>query len=116
MLRLLTLAAFVLGSSTLVLSADEKPEARKGVVTGVVTEKGKNFIAVKADGEEQARKYTPHWSGGLPKDGGGLDKKMLAEIKKTPLKARVRLEWSYEERPRVEKIEVLSAPNAPEKK
>ena len=116
MSRLLVLSLFVLGSSAVLYAAADKPEARKGVVTGVVTEKGKNFIAVKADGEEQARKYTPHWSGGLPKNGGGLDKKMLAEIKKTPLKARVRLEWSYEERPRVEKIEVLSAPKAPEKK
>ena len=35
---------------------------------------------------------------------------MIAEIKKTPLKSRVSLEWLFEERPRVEKIELLSKP------
>lgn len=84
-------------------------EKRKGTVTGIVTAKGPNWIEVKADGEEKARRYTPHWKGGLPKDGGGLDKLMLAEIKKVPLKSRVQVEWSFEERPRVEKIEVLMA-------
>ncbi|MBM4095265.1 MAG: hypothetical protein FJ261_00650 [Planctomycetes bacterium] len=84
-----------------------KPERRKGELTGVVTGKGDNWIEVKADGEEKARKYVPHWRGGNPNMGGGPDKAMEAELKKVPLKSRVRLEWSFEERPRVEKIEVL---------
>ena len=62
---------------------------------------------MKADGEEKARKYVPHWRGGNPDKGGGPDKAMVAEIRKVPLKSRVRVEWSFEERPRVEKIEVL---------
>ena len=82
-------------------------EAKKGTVTGVVTAKGENWIEVKADGEEKPRRYVPHWRGGNPKDGGGPDKDMVAKIKEVPLKARVRLEWSFQERPRVEKIEVL---------
>jgi hypothetical protein len=100
---------------------DKKDEKRKGTVTGVVTKKddGGKWIEVKADGEEKPRKYVPHWRGGAPADGGGPDKTMVAELKKVPLKSRVRLEWSFEERPRVEKIEVLkkgdSAPE-PEKR
>ena len=87
---------------------DKKSEKeRKGTVTGVVTAKGPSWIEVKADGEEKARKYVPHWRGGNPDKGGGPDKKMVAAIKETPLKSRVRLEWVFEERPRVEKIEVL---------
>ena len=82
-------------------------EGRKGTATGVVTAKGDNWIEVKADGEEKGRRYVPHWRGGNPKDGGGPDKEMVAKIKDVPLKARVRLEWSFQERPRVEKIEVL---------
>jgi hypothetical protein len=82
-------------------------EKRKGFVTGVVTAKGPNWIEVKADGEEKPRRYVPHWRGGAPKDGGGPDKEMVAKIKEVPVKSRVRLEWSFEERPRVEKIEVL---------
>ena len=85
----------------------KKEGEKKGTVTGVVTARGENWIEVKADGEEKARRYVPHWRGGNPKDGGGPDKEMVAKIKEVPVKARVRLEWTFEERPRVEKIEVL---------
>lgn len=91
---------------------DKKDEPRKGTVTGVVTGKGENFIEVKADGEEKARKYVPHWKGGLPKDGGGPDKTMLAKIKETPVNSRVKIEWEFEERARVVKIEILKKPDA----
>jgi hypothetical protein len=90
----------------------KKDEPRKGTVTGVVSAKGENWIEVKADGEEKGRKYVPHWKGGLPKDGGGPDKDVVAKIKDTPLKTRVRLEWVFEERPRVVKLEVLKKPDA----
>ena len=100
------LALTIVGSRT---TAEEpkKEGEKKGTVTGVVTAKGENWIEVKADGEEKARRYVPHWRGGNPKDGGGPDKEMVAKIKEVPVKARVRLEWTFEERPRVEKIEVL---------
>ena len=90
--------------------ADKKDEPRKGTVTGVVSAKGDNWIEVKADGEEKARKYVPHWKGGLPKDGGGPDKTMVAKIKETPLNSRVKIDWEFEERARVVKIEVLKKP------
>lgn len=89
---------------------DKKTESRKGTVTGVVSAKGSNWIEVTADGEEKGRRYVPHWKGGLPKDGGGPDKEMIARIKDTPLKSRVRIEWEFEERARVLKIEVLKKP------
>lgn len=95
---------------------DKKPDEkdRKGTVTGIVTAKGdpaknENWIEVKADGEEKGRRYVPHWKGGAPAAGGGPDKAMIAELKKVNLKDRVRLEWVFEERPRVEKIEVLKS-------
>ncbi len=89
-------------------------ETRKGTVTGVVSAKGDNWIEVKADGEEKARRYVPHWRGGQPAAGGGLDKEMIAKIKETPLNSRVQLDWAFEERPRVVKITVLK--KAEEKK
>jgi hypothetical protein len=95
------------GTLTAQEKKENKPETRKGEVTGVLVAKGDNWIEVKADGEEKARKYVPHWRGGNPDKGGGPDKAMVAEIRKVPLKSRVRVEWSFEERPRVEKIEVL---------
>jgi hypothetical protein len=108
----------LVGRGSLAASADDekkKDDRRKGTVTGVVTAKAESWIEVKADGEEKGRKYVPHWRGGAPKDGGGLDKKMVAEIKAVPVKSRVRIEWTFEERPRVEKIEILKKPEADKK-
>jgi hypothetical protein len=104
---ILALAVMVTGTGRADDAKKSPDEGKKGTVTGVVTAKGDNWIEVKADGEEKGRRYVPHWKGGLPKDGGGPDKEMVAKIKAVPAKARVRLEWSFEERPRVEKIEVL---------
>ncbi|MBO0701123.1 MAG: hypothetical protein J2P46_22190 [Zavarzinella sp.] len=103
----LTLLACILAAASAAADEPKKDEEKKGTVTGVVTAKADNWIEVKADGEEKARRYMAHWRGGLPKDGGGPDKEIVAKIKEVPLKARVRLEWSFHERPRVEKIEVL---------
>ncbi len=85
----------------------EKPARKSGTVTGVVTDKGPNFILVKADGEEKARRYTPRWVGGLPKDGGGFDKTILETFKKLKVGTRIRMEWEFNERPRAVKIEIL---------
>jgi hypothetical protein len=130
MLARCTLAfLFGLGSLALCLGAgsaeDKKPEekkdgkkaeeGRKGTVTGVVTAKGDNWIEVKADGEEKARRYVPHWKGGLPKDGGRPDKDMVAKIKGTAVNSRVKLDWEFEERARVVKIEVLKKPDEKKK-
>jgi hypothetical protein len=95
---------------------DKSQEGKKGTVVGVVTAKAENWIEVRADGEEKGRRYTPHWRGGLPKDGGGLDKPTLELIRKTAVGSRVRLEWSFHERPRIEKLEVLKKPGSNEKK
>lgn len=86
---------------------DLKKKEKKGTAVGALTAKGENWIEVKADGEDKARRYLPYWRGGLPKDGGGLDKKMLATIKTLKVGSRLRVEWGYDERYRVEKIEVL---------
>ena len=120
------LAAVVLAASAAGLTAaaaqDKKDEPRKGSVTGVVTAKGdpaKNeyWIEVKADGEEKGRKYFPQWKGGAPNQGGGPDKDTVAKVKETTVGSRVKLDWFIEERPRVEKLEVLKkGPPTPEKK
>ena len=103
------LAAGLLAPGLSAVSAGDKKkdEPRKGTVTGMVSAKGGNWIEVKADGEEKARKYVPHWKGGAPAQGGGPDKDMVARIKETPVHSRVRLEWVFEERPRVVKLEIL---------
>jgi hypothetical protein len=102
---------------TIAAQADEKKDAkkdepRKGTVAGVVTANDGKSIEIKADGEEKARKYIPHWRGGNPAQGGGPDKDMIADIKKTPVKSRVRIEWEFEEHFRVLKIEILKKADA----
>jgi hypothetical protein len=85
----------------------KEPEKKSGTVTGTLTAKGETWIEVKADGEEKARRYTPHWVGGAPAQGGGFDKAVLQTIRGLKVNSRVRLEWDFEERPRVVKVEVL---------
>lgn len=105
--------ALTVGFGAMAQDKKEPPQAepRKGTVTGVVTARGDNWIEVKADGEAKGRRYVPHWRGGAPAAGGGPDKTMLATIQATPLKSRVKIEWEFEERARVVKIEVLKKPD-----
>ena len=94
------------------VSAGEKkeakePEKRSGTVVGIVAGKGDSYVEVKANGEAKARKYVPRWVGGLPAQGGGHDKAMLKTIRDLKVGSRVRLDWEFEERPRVVRVEVL---------
>ena len=110
MLRTLPLALLLVLAAP--AGADDKKEEKKsGTVTGVVTAKDQAWVEVKAAGEEKARRYVPHWRGGQPKDGGGPDKKLVEAIGKIPVGSQVRLEWEFDERPRVVKIELLKAPD-----
>lgn len=120
MLRIaVVLSVLLSGGGLLLAQADaakdkpDKPPHRKGTVVGVVTAKGDNWIEVRADGEEKARRYVPHWRGGTPAQGDGFDKEMLAHIRATPVGSRVRLEWEFEERPRVVKLEILKKADSP---
>jgi hypothetical protein len=85
-------------------------EGKKGKVIGLLTDKGANFIEVKADGEEKGRKYVPHWVGGAPDKGGGPDKKMLKVIGELKVGSRLEVEWEFEERLRVLTVKVLKLP------
>jgi hypothetical protein len=86
---------------------EKKAKKRGGTVVGTLTKKGDSFIEVKADGEEKARRYVPRWVGGAPAQGGGPDKKLLKAFKGLKVGSRVRLEWEFDERPRVLRVEVL---------
>jgi hypothetical protein len=129
LVAILTAAALVLGTCGSVPAfagegraaadkkeSDKKEEKKSGTVVGEITAKGDNYVEVKADGEEKARRYVPHWVGGAPKDGGGPDKEMLKTIKELKVGSRVKLEWEFEERPRVVKVEVLKEPGKDKEK
>jgi hypothetical protein len=87
----------------------EAKAADSGTVVGTLTGKGANWIAVRADGATESQRYVPRWVGGMPNQGGGLDKAMLRIIQSLRVPSRVRLAWVFEERRRVVRIEVLNA-------
>ncbi len=93
-----------------VIAQDKKKEkdpleGKKGTVIGTLSDKGTNFIEVKADGEEKGRKYVPNWT----KEDRGPDKKMLKIISELKIGSRLEVEWLYEERFRVMGVKVLKA-------
>jgi hypothetical protein len=89
--------------------AKDPLEGKKGTTIGTLTEKGPNFIEVKADGEEKGRKYVPEWRGGAPAQGGGPDKEMLKTFTKLQVGSRVEVEWVFHERLRALNVKVLKA-------
>ncbi len=118
----LTLGVCVLLCGTLT-TAQEKKEEKKdkdapkmGKLIGILVAKDKNFIEVKADGEEKARRYTPQWVGGAPAKGGGFDKKTLKTFSELKIGSRIEVEWLFEERLRAINIKVLKAPPTEDKK
>ena len=81
-----------------------EPQTKEGTVQGTVAAKGETWIEGKpADGP--AERYTPRWTGGMPKDGGGRDKAMLEAIAKLKVGDKVTLKWMFDERKRVVAIE-----------
>jgi hypothetical protein len=75
-----------------------------GTIVGFVTAKGDAWIEIKADGEEKARRYLP--IGGK----GGPDPSVVKAIADTPIDARVQMDWRYDVRCRVVKLQVLKQP------
>ena len=80
---------------------------KSGVAEGILVSKDKNSITVLPDGAKEPMRFTPHWRGGNPKDGGGLDKKMVEKLKELIVSNRVRVKWEYEERHRVVDVQTL---------
>ncbi len=60
---------------------NQQDNSQTGVAQGILVGKGKGWIAVsvenKEQGDAQTVRLSPVWVGGLPKLGGGPDKKML---------------------------------------
>lgn len=109
----------VLAGTVLVASAwgemalaagQEHEQPAQGTLTGVVTAKTERSISVRIDESNEVKQFIPNWIGGLPKDGGGLDKQMLHTIRETPVGSRVRVQWMMLEHLRVVGLEVLERP------
>jgi hypothetical protein len=88
--------------------SEPAPTATSGAVTGVITEKGEGWLRVKDAGGASER-YTAQWVGGMPADGGGLDKAMVKQIAERRVGDKVELKWVFVERKRVVELKLLEA-------
>lgn len=81
---------------------DAMAEGTKGISTGSIVslEKGK-LVLRTLDGDLL---FMPHWRGGMPKDGGGLDKGTLEQLRQFKAGDHVRIAWTWSERRRIESI------------
>lgn len=82
---------------------DTLAEGTKGISEGVIVsiEKGKLILRTEAGN----LLFMPHWHGGAPKDGGGLDKAVLEKLAAFKAGDKVRIAWTWQERRRIETIE-----------
>lgn len=88
-----------------VAEPETKPEAAKGKIIGLITQKDGGKITVK--GETGDMILTPYWRGGMPDKGGGLDKDMVKKLEDVKVGDKVEVEWTFEEHNRIDKIKVL---------
>ena len=75
---------------------EPKPQVTKGTVTGKIVKKNGPVITVK-DGHGEEMKLMPHWSGGLPKDGGGCYEGMGQRLEMFDVGAHVTVRWPFTE-------------------
>ena len=88
-------------------------EHEKGVLVGKIVKKDGSKITVEGDGGSLT--LMPYWRGGMPKDGGGFDKDMVAKLKKFEKGDRVKVEWTFEEHHRIDSIQKLEGDGEREK-
>lgn len=82
---------------------DAMKAGTKGTSAGTIVSLEKGKLVLKT--EEGNLLFMAHWKGGMPKDGGGLDKEMLATLEKFKVGDQVKIAWVWEERRRIEKID-----------
>ena len=70
---------------------------------------GLNINALDTLRDEGVLLFMPHWRGGLPKDGGGLDAAMRQRLEAFRPGQRVTIRWVWQERRRIEAIELAAA-------
>jgi uncharacterized OB-fold protein len=76
----------------------------KGTLVGTVTRIEEHNITVTPEGGKP-QQFRPPWIGGMPADGGGPDKGVLAKIRKQKVGSKVKLTWDLVEGKRVVDIE-----------
>jgi len=86
---------------------DAMTAGTSGISTGEIVGRDGAKLLVRTD--EGVLLFMPHWRGGLPKDGGGLDAAMRQRLEAFRPGQRVTIRWVWQERRRIEAIELAAA-------
>lgn len=82
------------------------PKVREGSFRGVLVDKGEKGDSIRVRNETGiVERFTVHWVGGQPNEGGGLDRKVIEQVKHLNKGDRVNLRWIMEEGLRVISVE-----------
>lgn len=84
--------------------AAKAPDIKEGRVVGILVSRPTDHVYVKAEGQQEPRKYFPVWG------PDGLDKKMLETIRKMPHGNLVEVNWKWDEHYRVISIQMYVPP------
>ena len=101
----MVMAAAMMASAAVTHAANHK-EGDKGAFIGTVTEKAATWFRAKNDTDSE--RFMPRWIGGLPADGGGLDKDIVAKIKTLKVGDKVEVKWEFTENLRAVEITVAA--------
>ncbi len=82
---------------------DAMKTGTKGVSEGTIVSLEKGKLVLKTNDGNLL--FMPHWKGGMPKDGGGLDKATLEKLEQFKAGDQVKIAWVWEERRRIEQIQ-----------
>lgn len=85
---------------------DDRVITARGYTLGRVSAIGPTWIEVTSDSGATAR-YIPEWHGGMPANGGGPDKAVVAQIQALAVGARVRADWHVNDHIRLEQIRAV---------
>ena len=80
------------------------PFKRNGVMNGILVQKGDRWIDVESEDSFLPWRFYPKWVGGMPESGGGYNPTTLAFFDKFDVNEPVRIVWSYDHRPRIERF------------
>lgn len=93
----------MLSSPAMAKEGGDHKAGDKGTIAGEIVKKDGPKITVK--GEKETLTLIPYWKGGMPKDGGGFDKAMVAKLKNFKVGDHVTVVWTFEEHYRIDSIE-----------
>ena len=74
----------------------------KGTLTGTIEKIEKGKVTLAVDGKHYL--VMPNWIGGNPKDGGGPDKQILAQVEHFKVGDAVTVAWTFNEHRRIASI------------